>query len=113
MCTKCEIQLSNYAANASQMLGKNVLATFSDLLLWQIVYPWPHRPAELVDAWFTKVDKSWLPIIDVLDEASDDVCSKIQLDEDLHNGFSSKRFSQTVDQHRCACFLCEYSRFLM
>src|SRR3712207_54887 len=43
------------AAKASQNLGLNAHATFSGALLWPTVYPWPQRPAGLVETGFREL----------------------------------------------------------
>ncbi|MEQ9307234.1 MAG: sugar phosphate isomerase/epimerase, partial [Marinoscillum sp.] len=40
------------AATASRNLGIDVMASFSGALLWHTVYPWPQRPAGLVELGF-------------------------------------------------------------
>src|SRR5436190_19274398 len=40
------------AARASRNLGLDAHATFSGALAWPFVYPWPQRPAGLVEAAF-------------------------------------------------------------
>ena len=40
------------AAVASRRLGLNAHATFPGALMWHTVYPWPQRPAGLVEAGF-------------------------------------------------------------
>ncbi|MGZ5255418.1 MAG: sugar phosphate isomerase/epimerase, partial [Flavitalea sp.] len=47
--TEWAVQQVKYAAKASQNLGLNAHATFSGALLWPTVYPWPQRPAGLVE----------------------------------------------------------------
>ncbi len=49
------------AAKASQNLGLTAHATFSGALLWHLVYPWPQRPAGLVEQGFAELAKRWLP----------------------------------------------------
>ena len=44
-----QLQQLKYAAKASKNLGLNAHATFSGALLWPMVYPWPQRPAGLVE----------------------------------------------------------------
>ncbi|MEY3648518.1 MAG: hypothetical protein RLZ13_1403, partial [Bacteroidota bacterium] len=46
-------QQLKYAAQASANLGLNAHATFSGALMWHTVYPWPQRPAGLVETGFT------------------------------------------------------------
>ena len=50
--TEWAIQQLKYAAKASMNLGLDAHATFSGALLWQTVYPWPQRPAGLVETGF-------------------------------------------------------------
>ncbi len=66
--TKWAIQQMKYAAKASQNLGLNAHATFSGALLWHTVYPWPQRPAGLVEEGFKELAKRWLPILNTFDE---------------------------------------------
>ena len=61
--TDWAVQQLKYAAKASQNLGLNAHATFSGALLWHTVYPWPQRPAGLVETGFTELAKRWKPAI--------------------------------------------------
>src|SRR5690606_9082019 len=56
------------AAKASKNLGLKAHATFSGALLWHTVYPWPQRPAGLVDSGFKELAKRWLPILNSFDK---------------------------------------------
>ena len=51
-----------------------------------IVYPWPQRPAGLVEEAFAELARRWRPILDVFDEDGVDVCYEIHPGEDLHDG---------------------------
>ncbi|HCN83420.1 MAG TPA: AP endonuclease, partial [Sphingobacteriaceae bacterium] len=84
--TEWAIQQLKYGAKASQNLGLAASATFSGALLWQTVYPWPQRPAGLVDVGFDELAKRWLPILNVYDECGIDLCYEIHPGEDLHDG---------------------------
>jgi hypothetical protein len=75
-----------YAAAASKNLGLNAHASFSGALLWPTLYPWPQRPAGLVDTGFKELGKRWKPILDVFDENGVDLCYEIHPGEDLHDG---------------------------
>ncbi len=61
--TEWAIQQVKYAAQASRNLGLKAAATFSGALLWQTVYPWPQRPAGLVETGFKELAKRWKPIL--------------------------------------------------
>jgi len=101
------------AAKASQNLGLTAHATFSGALLWHLVYPWPQRPAGLVEQGFAELAKRWLPILDAFDEAGVDLCYEIHPGEDLHDGASFERFLQAVNQHPRANILFDPSHFVL
>jgi sugar phosphate isomerase/epimerase len=61
--TEWAVQQLKYAAKASQNLGLNAHATFSGALLWPTIYPWPQRPAGLVESGFKELANRWMPIL--------------------------------------------------
>src|SRR5690606_32355295 len=61
------------AARASANLGLNAHATFSGALAWPYLYPWPPRPAGLVEEAFDELARRWRPILDAFDAAGVDV----------------------------------------
>ena len=101
------------AASASQHLGLSSHATFSGALLWPFVYPWPQRPAGLVDAGFAELGKRWTPILDHFEECGVDVCYELHPGEDLHDGVTYERFLDAVDDHERACILYDPSHFVL
>ena len=111
--TEWAVQQLKWAAKASQNLGLNALATFSGALLWQTVYPWPQRPAGLVETGFKELANRWLPILNVFDENGIDVCYEIHPGEDLHDGISYEMFLEKVNQHPRACLLYDPSHFVL
>ena len=74
----------------TQNLGLNAHATFSGALLWPTVYPWPQRPAGLVETGFSELAARWLPILNEFDRHGVDLCYEIHPGEDLHDGISSR-----------------------
>ncbi len=107
------VQQLKYAAKASQNLGLNAHATFSGALLWQTMYPWPQRPAGLVETGFKELAKRWLPILNVFDENGVDLCYEIHPGEDLHDGVSYEMFLEKVNNHKRACLLYDPSHFVL
>ena len=101
------------AAKASKNLGLNAHATFSGALLWPYLYPWPQRPAGLVETGFAELAKRWLPILDAFDAAGVDLCYEIHPGEDLHDGASFERFLQAVHHHPRANILFDPSHFVL
>ncbi|MEO8110214.1 MAG: sugar phosphate isomerase/epimerase [Ginsengibacter sp.] len=111
--TKWAVQQMKYAAKASQNLGLNAHATFSGALLWHTFYPWPQRPAGLVEEGFNELAKRWLPILNTFDECGVDVCYEIHPGEDLHDGASYEMFLEKVNNHSRACLLYDPSHFVL
>lgn len=101
------------AAKASQNLGLTAHATFSGALLWHTVYPWPQRPAGLVDTGFEELAKRWLPILNTFDENGVDVCYELHPGEDLHDGITFEMFLEKVNGHKRANILYDPSHFLL
>lgn len=111
--TEWAVQQLKWAAKASQNLGLKAHATFSGALLWPYVYPWPQRPAGLVEMGFKELGQRWLPILNAFDEAGVDVCYEIHPGEDLHDGISYEMFLEEVSNHQRACLLYDPSHFVL
>jgi sugar phosphate isomerase/epimerase len=111
--TEWAVQQLKYAAKASENLGLNAHATFSGSLLWPMMYPWPQRPAGLVETGFTELAKRWLPILNYFDECGVDVCYEIHPGEDLHDGITYEMFLEKVNDHKRACLLYDPSHFVL
>ncbi|MET0609693.1 MAG: sugar phosphate isomerase/epimerase family protein, partial [Pseudomonas caspiana] len=101
------------AARASRRFGLNAHATFPGALMWHTVYPWPQRPAGLVEEGFKELAKRWVPLLDVFDENGVDACYEIHPGEDLHDGISFERFLAAADNHPRANILYDPSHFVL
>ncbi|HOA37906.1 MAG TPA: sugar phosphate isomerase/epimerase [Flavihumibacter sp.] len=106
-------QQLKWAAKASENLGLKAHATFSGALLWHTVYPWPQRPAGLVDTGFTELARRWTPILNAFDASGVDLCYEIHPGEDLHDGASYEMFLEKVNNHPRACLLYDPSHFVL
>ena len=100
-------------AKASANLELNAHASFSGSLLWHTVYPWPQRPAGLVDDGFAELARLWKPILDVFDENGVDVCYELHPGEDLHDGITYEKFLEATGNHPRARILYDPSHFLL
>ncbi|AQA18950.1 AP endonuclease [Halioglobus japonicus] len=107
------VQQLRLAAKASANLGLNAHATFSGALLWHTMYPWPQRPAGLVETGFAELGKRWTPILNAFDEAGVDLCYEIHPGEDLHDGITFEMFLDATNQHPRAHILYDPSHFLL
>jgi sugar phosphate isomerase/epimerase len=111
--TAWAVQQLEWAAKASQNLGLNAHATFSGSLLWHTMYPWPQRPAGLVEDGFKELAKRWSPILNKFDEAGVDLCYEIHPGEDLYDGATYEMFLEKVNNHQRACLLYDPSHFVL
>lgn len=101
------------AARASANLGLNAHATFSGALAWPYVYPWPQRPAGLVEEAFAELARRWTPILDVFEDAGVDCAFEVHAGEDIHDGATWERFLDAVDHHPRARLLFDPSHFVL
>ena len=101
------------AAVASRRLGLKAHATFSGALAWPYFYPWPARPAGLVEDAFAELAKRWKPILDVFEDNGVDAAYEIHPGEDLHDGVTFERFLAAVGGHPRANILYDPSHFVL
>jgi sugar phosphate isomerase/epimerase len=101
------------AAKASKRLGLSASVTFSGALAWPFMYPWPQRPAGLVETAFEELGRRWRPILDAYEDAGCDVCYEIHPGEDIHDGATFERFVDAVGGHARACINYDPSHFLL
>ncbi|WP_206483042.1 sugar phosphate isomerase/epimerase [Thalassotalea sp. G2M2-11] len=111
--TQWAIAQMGLAAKASQNLGLTSHASFSGALLWPTMYPWPQRPAGLVEQGFEELAKRWLPILNQFDEAGVDICYELHPGEDLHDGVTFERFLAATGNHQRANILYDPSHFVL
>ena len=107
------VQQMLMAAKASRNLGLTAHVTFSGALAWPYIYPWPQRPAGLIETAFDELARRWKPILDAFDEAGVDVCYEIHPGEDLHDGSSFEMFLDRVANHARANILYDPSHFVL
>jgi sugar phosphate isomerase/epimerase len=88
------------AARASRNLGLDASVTFSGALAWPFIYPWPQRPAGLIDTAFGELAARWKPLLDAYDEQGVDVCYEIHPGEDIFDGATFEMFLDKVGGHR-------------
>lgn len=107
------VQQLHWAAKASKNLGLTEHATFSGALAWPFLYPFPQRPAGLVEEAFDELARRWTPILNAFDENGVDVCYEIHPGEDLHDGVTYEMFLERVNNHPRANLLYDPSHFVL
>jgi len=111
--TEWAIQQVKWTAAASRNLDLSASVSFSGSLLWPFVFPWPQRPAGLIEEGFTELARRWRPILDIYEDHGVDLCYEIHPGEDLHDGISYERFLKEVDNHARACINYDPSHFVL
>ena len=107
------VEQMHLAARASRRLGLTTHASFSGALAWPYIYPWPQRPAGLVEDAFDELARRWKPILDVFDENGIDIGYEIHPGEDLHDGITFEMFLSRVGNHPRANILYDPSHFVL
>lgn len=111
--TAWAVEQLHLAARASRNLGLDAHATFSGALLWHTFYPWPQRPAGMVEDGFRELARRWRPILDAFDVVGVDVCYEIHPGEDLHDGVTFERFLEATTHHPRCRMLYDPSHFVL
>lgn len=107
------VEQMKLAITASYNLGITAHATFSGALAWPFLYPWPQRPAGLVEEAFDELARRWRPILDHAETMGVDLCYEIHPGEDLHDGETFEMFLDRVDQHPRANMLYDPSHYVL
>ena len=107
------VQQLKWAATASRNLGLSAHATFSGALAWPFFYPFPPRPAGLIEEAFSELGSRWQPILNAFDEAGVDACFELHPGEDLHDGATFERFLAAVGNHARANILYDPSHMVL
>ncbi|MFD0668347.1 sugar phosphate isomerase/epimerase family protein [Ramlibacter sp. MAHUQ-53] len=100
-------------AKASKNLGLKASISFPGALAWPFLYPWPQRPAGLVEAAFDELAKRWLPILDAYDEAGCDLAFELHPGEDLHDGVTFEMLLERVNHHPRLSIAYDPSHFVL
>lgn len=101
------------AGTASRRLGLKAHASFSGALAWPYFYPWPQRPAGLVEDAFDELARRWTPILDHFDGEGVDIGFEIHPGEDLHDGVTFEMFLERVNNHPRVNILYDPSHFVL
>ena len=102
-----------FAAKASKNLGLKASVSFSGALAFPYLYPWPQRPAGLIEEAFAELGRRWKPILDVYDDAGVDVGFEIHPGEDVFDGATFEMFLDAVGGHKRCNINYDPSHFLL
>ncbi|WP_138470007.1 sugar phosphate isomerase/epimerase [Poseidonocella sp. HB161398] len=101
------------AATASRRLGLKTAVTFSGSLAFPYLYPWPQRPAGLIEEAFAELGRRWRPILDHYEEEGVDLAYEIHPGEDIFDGATWEMFLDAVGGHARAKILYDPSHYVL
>ncbi|MGB3418366.1 MAG: sugar phosphate isomerase/epimerase [Mesorhizobium sp.] len=107
------VEQMKFGAKASRNLGLDASVTFSGSLAFPYLYPFPQRPAGLIEEAFEELGKRWKPILDAYDENGVDVGYEIHPSEDVFDGATFEMFLEAVGNHKRCAINYDPSHFLL
>ena len=89
-------------AKISERMGLHRSVSFTGSLAFPYLYPWPQRPAGLIDDTFEELARRWKPILDAYENAGCYVGYEIHPGEDVFDGVTFEMFLDKLNSHnRC------------
>lgn len=101
------------SVDASVNLGTTNISVMSGGFAWHMIYPWPQRPAGLVDEAFTELAARWKPVLDYGSERGVTFGYELHPGSDLYDGATYEMFLDRVQEHPAACLTYDPSHFLL
>ena len=100
-------------AKASQHMGLKASVSFTGALAFPYLYPWPQRPAGLIEEAFAELGRRWKPILDAYEDAGVDLGYEIHPGEDVFDGATFEMFLEAVGGHPRCTINYDPSHFLL
>ena len=111
--TEWAVDQMKKAAKVSRRLGLDASVSFTGSLAFPYLYPWPQRPAGLIEEAFAELARRWKPILDVYDDYGVDVGYEIHPGEDVFDGVTFEMFLEALGGHQRCQINYDPSHFLL
>ncbi len=111
--TKWAIDQVKLAAKACSNLGLDTQVSFTGAFCWPFIYPWPQRPAGLVESGFDELAKRWKPIFDYCDGLGVNIGFELHPGEDVHDGVTFEMLLERVGNHPACGINYDPSHFVL
>jgi sugar phosphate isomerase/epimerase len=99
--------------SASAHMGLNTVPVLSGGFAWHMVYPWPQRPAGLIDEAFKELHKRWRPVLDFAKDHGQTIAFELHPGSDLFDGATFEMFLDISDNHSAVCLTYDPSHFVL
>ena len=111
--TEWAIDQMKKAAVASRKLCLKHTVSFTGSLAFPFLYPWPQRPAGLIEEAFAELGRRWTPILDHYKDNGQDIGFEIHPGEDVFDGATFEMFVDACGGHEAAMINYDPSHFLL
>ncbi len=101
------------AAVVSRKLGLKTSVGFTGSLAFPYLYPWPQRPAGLIEEAFAELGRRWMPILDVYRDNGVSLGYEIHPGEDVFDGATWEMFLDACKEHPAAMINYDPSHFVL
>lgn len=98
---------------AAARLGTSCVPVLSGGLAWHLAYPWPQRPAGLVDEAFRELARRWRPVLDLAADLGVSIAYELHPGSDLFDGYTFERFLAELNDHPAIALNYDPSHFLL
>ncbi len=98
---------------ASANLGLKAIPVMSGGFAWHMIYPWPQRPAGLIDEAFKELAKRWKPVLDLAKDNGVTIAYELHPGSDIYDGATFEMFLDHAKNHKAACINYDPSHFVL
>lgn len=99
--------------DASVHLGTKGIPVLSGGMAWNLVYPWPQRPAGIVETAYKELARRWMPVLDYAHEHGVTINYELHPGCDLFDGATFDMFLEYTKEHPAACINYDPSHFVL
>ncbi|MDP6059433.1 MAG: sugar phosphate isomerase/epimerase family protein, partial [Pirellulaceae bacterium] len=98
---------------ASANMGIRHIPTLSGGFAWHLVYPWPQRPAGVIDEAFAELSRRWTPVLDLARDKGCVFGYELHPGSDIYDGATFEWFCKHNNDHPAAFINYDPSHFLL
>jgi len=98
---------------ASVNLGCRGVPTLSGGLYWPFIYPWPQRPAGIVETAYKELAKRWLPVLNFAKDNGKTINYEIHPGCDIFDGATFDMFLEYTGNHEAVGINYDPSHFIL
>ncbi len=98
---------------ASVNMGTTAIPVMSGGFAWHMVYPWPQRPAGIIDEAFTELARRWKPVLDMAQDNGVVFAYELHPGSDVYDGATYEMFLDKVGNNPAACLNYDPSHFVL